>query len=552
MVNVIIRLPGEDVDLPRTDVALVMESTYPFLKGGVSAVVHDIVTNNPHLTFGIVHITWDSSLPRKDIYGMPPNVRWIDVVYLSLDETREAFSQAMSGKVNEADAVELLDAIATGVEGDASRLFDLYDQTVNPLTRTRTLWPVLQAKATMDRVLDFVGQAKDISLGKAFWQVRDYFSLVYALLDRVQAPADVYHAHTTGYAAMVAAVAAHQRGGRFLLTEHNLYIRDTINYRLDRPLNLNVDDSAPDTLSRGTDDRMWLTWWILMGKIIYPLVDRSTYLFPQIIDHAATLGANPDRAEVLPNGVVWERFKPVRQSRRRALDALSPDKEWKIACIARVVPIKGIRELIYAAEILAKEGVDNITIDVLGPTDEIEEYYEECLELVEQLGLEGRINFRGAVVIHEELQHYDALILSSFNEGQPIVVLEAMAAGLPILGTDVGGMQQLVLDTLRNPRTGKEFGPCGQLVPVADSEGLARMMKELSSDQNLYRTWHNNSLSRVRTIFLMPDVMRRYNELYQELRVQASGLTRRNLAATARARWAFLPRKSKHRLRKTT
>ncbi|MBX7556032.1 DUF3492 domain-containing protein, partial [Streptomyces sp. tea 10] len=45
------------------DVAIVMESTYPFLKGGVSAVVHDIVTGNPDLSYGIIHISWDSEAP---------------------------------------------------------------------------------------------------------------------------------------------------------------------------------------------------------------------------------------------------------------------------------------------------------------------------------------------------------------------------------------------------------------------------------------------------------------------------------------------------------
>ena len=44
---------------PDVDVAIVTESTYPYLTGGLSAVVHDIVTGNQDLTFGIIHITWD-------------------------------------------------------------------------------------------------------------------------------------------------------------------------------------------------------------------------------------------------------------------------------------------------------------------------------------------------------------------------------------------------------------------------------------------------------------------------------------------------------------
>ena len=62
------RRPNENFELEEVDVAIVAESTYPFLKGGVSAVVHDIITNNPELTFGIIHIAWDSESPTEYLY----------------------------------------------------------------------------------------------------------------------------------------------------------------------------------------------------------------------------------------------------------------------------------------------------------------------------------------------------------------------------------------------------------------------------------------------------------------------------------------------------
>ncbi len=78
-------------DLPEVDVALVMESTYPYLKGGVSAVVHDIVTANPAITFGIIHMTWDRSAPHDVLYDLPPNVAWVHPLYLSMQEHRSDF-----------------------------------------------------------------------------------------------------------------------------------------------------------------------------------------------------------------------------------------------------------------------------------------------------------------------------------------------------------------------------------------------------------------------------------------------------------------------------
>lgn len=162
MVSARIRFPGDDRDLTRVDVALVMESTYPFLKGGVSAVVHDIICHNPDITFGIIHTTWDSGSPLNDLYGMPANVLWVDVIYLSLEETRESFGAAMSGRTREKDAERLYHALELGREGDSEPLLSVYDDLVNPLTRKRRLWPALQTKATMERVLSFVGHAADI------------------------------------------------------------------------------------------------------------------------------------------------------------------------------------------------------------------------------------------------------------------------------------------------------------------------------------------------------------------------------------------------------
>ena len=80
-------------DYAAVDVALVMESTYPYLKGGLAAVVHDIVVENPDISFGVIHISWDSDSPSEDLYGMPANVAWVRPIYLSIQEHRHSFMQ---------------------------------------------------------------------------------------------------------------------------------------------------------------------------------------------------------------------------------------------------------------------------------------------------------------------------------------------------------------------------------------------------------------------------------------------------------------------------
>jgi len=521
----ILRLPGDDRELPLVDVAIVMESTYPFLKGGVSAVVHDIITHNPDLTFGIIHIAWDTHAPAEDLYGMPANVQWVDVLYLSLEENGADFRAAVENPREDQQVTQFIDAIQAALTGHYAPLRQLYLDAVNPQTRTWRLWSVLVDRRFMEAAVHATRGATDISLGELFWLMRDFFSLAYSLLDRVHPPARVYHAHTTGYASLVSAAAKIQNDGAFLLTEHNLYVRDTVNTLLDRPMNLPVTMQSHELHAGSTVEKFWTRWWTVLGAMLYPETDHITYLYPNAITEAADLGGDRSKSEILPNGIVWEEFDYARARRREALETLDTRRTWRLACIARVVPIKGIIELIDAVALLVERGVDNVVVDVLGPTEHVPEYYEQCLARIREHGLEGRVTLRGTVAVRDVLHDYDALILASFNEGQPVVVLESMVIGLPVLGTDVGGMDQLVIDHLTDT-DGRTIGPCGDLVQPGDVAGLADMVERMVADPDLYRTWSANALDRLRTVFLMESIMVRYNAIYRRLGAQPERATR--------------------------
>ena len=82
--------------------------------------------------------------------------------------------------------------------------------------------------------------------------------------------------------------------------------------------------------------------------------------------------------------------------------------------------------------------------------------------------MEDYLTFRGTVNVRAMLSEFDILVLSSYNEGQPIVALEAMTAGVPIVSTEVGGMAQLIDDPLTTPG-GRTWGRCGYLGPPASA-----------------------------------------------------------------------------------
>src|SRR3546814_18617729 len=98
---------------------------------------------------------------------------------------------------------------------------------------------------------------------------------------------------------------------------------------------------------------------------------------------------------------------------------------------------------------------------ILGPFDEDPGYCQECRDLVAMLGLGETVKFMGQVKLDDWLGRIDAIVLTSISEAQPLVILEAGAAGVPTVATDVGACREMILgppDESRSEerRVGKE------------------------------------------------------------------------------------------------
>ena len=367
-----------DPEYPDVDVAIIMESTYPYLKGGVSAVVHDIVCENPDLTYGIIHIAWDKNSPHEDLYGMPENVKWVKVLYLSLEVNRDAFAEAcdpsalrMNFAERQALTQRLMDGFSALIAGDVNPLWKLYDEGINPATRSYNLFGLFGTREFMQAIAG-LGFFSEVPFGELFWKVRDFVSILFAILHERMPHARVYHAHTTGYAALIAAAAARDHGTSFLLTEHNLYIRDTVNTKLERNMAkpvttdyafLNEEREHPGLGPVTLDERAWSVWFVEMGRFCYPSADMATYLYPKALEEARGIGApidqmnagEKDRAIILPNGMLIESVAEAyyaRQSARARILAEGRGHVWRFVFIARVVPIKGLTDLIRSLAVL--------------------------------------------------------------------------------------------------------------------------------------------------------------------------------------------------------
>ncbi len=505
------------------DVAIVMESTYPYLKGGVSAVVHDIITGNPDLTFGIIHITWDSHSPLKDLYGMPDNIAWVRVLYLSMEEHQEDFLRArprdlrMNRRQRRELSRRILGAmIALAQEGRTEPLWEIIGEGLSA-SRRYPVWAVLGTREFMEAYHDMMPDL-GMSMTDIFWCLRDFFSLAHAVLAEPVPRAQVYHAHTTGYAMLLSVNAAREHGTRVLLTEHNLYVRDTVNTLLERRLDLNIKLTDYRTFDVTGRERMWMAWWLEMGRLCYPYAYASTYLYPRAITEANELGGDAGRAIVIPNGIVTEEFDASYAARLAAIEEIKregADKHlWKLVYIARVVPIKGLLDMIDSVRLMVDRGL-NIHLDVCGPTEHMPSYFEQCLSRIVERGLESVITIRGTVKVRELLPEFDLFVLPSYNEGLPVVSLETMGAGIPTVSTDVGAVRSVVEDMIVTD-DGQTWDPCGIIIEPGDPVVMADKVQEVISDVELYERLSLNARGRVEAAYDLNKVNASYNKIYRQ------------------------------------
>jgi glycosyltransferase involved in cell wall biosynthesis len=131
----------------------------------------------------------------------------------------------------------------------------------------------------------------------------------------------------------------------------------------------------------------------------------------------------------------------------------------------------------------------------------------EIIQRAHALRLASNVTFLGSVGPHEKwdlLAESDIFLLPSHAEGMPNAVLEAMAAGLPVIATPVGAIPEML-----------GAGSGGRLVPVGDAAGLAEALLELQTNPNLRRTMGEWNRTRVEACYRMDRVLARLDDLYK-------------------------------------
>jgi sugar transferase (PEP-CTERM/EpsH1 system associated) len=243
----------------------------------------------------------------------------------------------------------------------------------------------------------------------------------------------------------------------------------------------------------------------IFRRASYRMADAVFAVTRELCDfHARQAWISPERIRVIYNGVDTQRFRP-RSSERISLRKKFglPQERFIVGTVGRTVTIKDHPTLLRAVESMVLKGIDAHAL-LVGSGPEL----ERNRQLVKDSSvLAGRVTFVGSSdEVPDILNTMDAFALTSISEGMSNTLLEAMAAGLPVIATNVGGNPEVVVD-----------GDSGWLFRARDVEALVSRLMSLASDENQRRQLSLAARQRIVERFSLARMLNDYSNLYLEL-----------------------------------
>ncbi|HMH77247.1 MAG TPA: GT4 family glycosyltransferase PelF, partial [Candidatus Udaeobacter sp.] len=353
----------------------------------------------------------------------------------------------------------------------------------------------------------YEGRASHISFLDYFWTWRFTHLPMFRLLHAPVPEAALYHTVSTGWAGLVAATQRVRHDRPMLLTEHGIYSRER-RMEIDQAEWIYVQQQAPMTLSAGPGffKELWTRLFEHLSRITYAHADRIVTIFEGNRQAQIRDGADPAKTLVVPNGINMEPLAALPRVE-------AAPGEFRIGFVGRVVPIKDVKTFIRAVKIVSA-ALPGARAVIAGPGDEDPQYLDECRVLAATLGVAERVEFTGRVDVKQVYPRIDVLVLTSISEGLPLVILEAAAAGIPVVSTDVGACRELLEGSQPVDRA---LGASGLVTGLADPGATAQAMLSLARDPGLREEMGRAARNRVRAHYQESDLIRRYREIYTDM-----------------------------------
>jgi glycosyltransferase involved in cell wall biosynthesis len=502
---------------PEADVCLLLEGTYPFVRGGVSSWVHQLLTGMPELTFSLVFLGGRRRDYGKPRYELPQNVVHLETHYLEdgLRHEPPKPTNPSAQLARESEQLhEYLEARAGGsqvTEATLARLEHAVDSALVRMERPGGL--KLEHFLCSEAAWKHMRKAHqatdpDASFVDYFWTLRLLHAPLFQLAAiAAQAPlARVYHTVSTGYAGFLGALLERHSGRPLILSEHGIYTKE-------RRIDLNqaewFDDLGGPQHASWSDGsaairKLWIRYFESLGRLTYRAANPIISLYEGNRVRQASDGAPSERTRVIVNGIDANRFEAARSTRPQT------EVPLVVGLIGRVVPIKDVKTFLRAMQ-LVTAALPKAEGWIVGSEDEDPAYGQECRALARGLGIEKHIRFLGHQNVADILPQLGLLMLTSISEAQPLAILEAFAAGVPCVATDVGACREQIEGRTDEDRA---LGPAGRIAPFADARALGDAALELISDFDAWKACQVAGLERVQRFYAEATMLDEYRGVY--------------------------------------
>ncbi|WP_430885663.1 GT4 family glycosyltransferase PelF [Fusibacter sp. JL216-2] len=467
-------------------ICIIAEGSYPYISGGVSTWIHRLVQEMPEHDFEILSLVPDPETYPNYKYDLPPMIKKVTTnylnTYLNLKHKRFIFEPRLSkeGKASINDFIFFNDDIDWDVFTHSISDKKKIGNTLNFL-QTKLFWELIRRK--------YLEEYNTHEFNAFFWTIRSMLLPVVHLMQYPIPEADIYHSVSTGYAGLIGLMAKAKYNKPLILTEHGIYARER------------EEDILKSRWLMQTYKKLWTDFFYFISTGVYKRADDIVTLFHRNHEIQLELGAPKERCQIIPNGIEPSKYKvqPVVEGR------------MNIGSILRVVPIKDVLTLIRAFK-LVSNAEPKAKLFLIGPTDEDEDYYEQCQNLVSILDLEDVITFTGRIDIHDILPKIDVLALTSISEGMPLVILEGLASGIPFVATNVGSCKELL------EGTNDDYGQAGLIVPPVSPNKIAMSLLDLLHNPQKRAEFAKNGRVRVENLYSNKMLTQAYKGIYDKYR----------------------------------
>lgn len=481
------------------DVLLILEGTYPYVPGGVSSWVHNLVQDLPELSFGLLYLapSWE---PRALKYQLPANVQFL--LELSALDLTPGWTSASRGNPR---LWEALQRFHEDLQNGHLRHFEeLYAQLGDPTRRACSFLDLTRGPEIWDILRRIYGRfAPESSFLDFFYAWRASHLPILHLMGAELPAARVIHTVCTGWAGFLGTLARYRLRRPLLLTEHGIYTNER-----------RIEISQAEWLSESGEDSgfkaelgyfklLWTRIFEALGRLAYDHADGIYTLYRGNRELQVQFGAVREKIRIIPNGVRIERFR----AEGRPLPEEGP---LVVGFIGRIVPIKDVKTLIRAARLVV-DRCPRAEFWLLGPGEEDPDYLEECKTLAGLLGLNDKLRFFGAVDVRQYYPQLHLQVLTSISEGQPLVVLEGYCCGLPCVATRVGACAEMIDGLSEDDR---RLGSSGLVTPVCDPAATAEAILAILEQPELHSRMSRTARLRVQQYYDHEQMVAAYRRIY--------------------------------------